>query len=73
MLTILVDSTTFKSKIEKSPELQMDFLLCEFLRKTPGEISELERKGLLTSEQKIFLQAGIAWKLENRIGGCPLF
>lgn len=34
---------------------------------------ELEKKGLLTFEQKCFLQAGIIWKLENHIGGCPLF
>lgn len=73
MLMILVDSTTFKSKIAKSPELQLDFFLCEFLHKTPGEISELEKNGLLTPEQKMFLVAGIAWKLENHIGGCPLF
>lgn len=69
----LQDSTTFKVKIEKSPELQADFLLCVLLRKTPGEILELEKKGLLTLEQKIFLQAGIIWQLENHIGGCPLF
>lgn len=33
---------------------------------------ELERQGLLTFEQKCFLYAGIIWKLENHIGGCPL-
>jgi len=63
----------FKISLEKSPELQLDFLLCEFLQKTPGEIMELEKQGLLTFEQKCFLQAGIIWKLENHIGGCPLF
>lgn len=62
----------FKNSIEKSPELQLDFFLCEFLHKTPGEIMELEKKGLLTFEQKCFLYAGIIWKLENHIGGCPL-
>ena len=73
MLTILQDSTTFKTKIEKSPELQADFLLCALLHRTPGEILELEKEGLLTVEQKMFLQAGIIWQLENHIGGCPLF
>lgn len=69
----LLDSKTFKSKIAKSPALQADFLLCMFLHKTPGEILELEEKGLLTIEQKIFLEAGIAWQLENHVNGCPLF
>lgn len=57
--------------IEDSPELQLDFLLCEFLHKTPGEITKLEKEGLLTFEQKMFLQAGIIWRLKNHIGGCP--
>ena len=72
MQTIQQDLKTFKTKIEKSPELQLDFLICEFLHKTPGEVAELERQGLFTVDQKLFLQAGIAWKLENHIGGCPL-
>ena len=63
----------FTEAINKSAELQLDFLLCAFLHKTPGEIIELEEKGLLTFEQKCFLQAGIIWQLENHIGGCPLF
>lgn len=66
-------SKTFKNSIEHSSELQIDFLLCEFLHKTPGEVMELERQGLLTFEQKMFLYAGIMWKIENHIGGCPLF
>jgi len=66
-------SMTFKNSIDNSPELQLDFLLCEFLHKTPGEIMELEKNGLLTFEQKCFLYAGIIWKMENHIGGgCPL-
>ena len=63
---------TFKNSIEKSPELQLDFLICEFLHKTPSEVRELEKKGLLTFEQKIFIQAGILWKRE-KLGGCPFF
>ena len=62
----------FKNSIEKSPELQLDFLICDFLHKTPMEVRELEKKGLLTFEQKIFIQAGILWKKEH-FGGCPFF
>ena len=62
----------FKTSIEKSPELQLDFLICEFLRKTPAEVRELEKEGLLTFEQKIFIQAGIIWK-RNHFSGCPFF
>ena len=60
----------FKTSIENSIELQLDFLMCEFLRKTPAEIRELEKQGLLTFEQKIFIQAGIIWK-RNNFPGCP--
>ena len=42
----------FKDSIEKSGELQLDFLLCQMLHRTPYEIQELERKGELTYEQK---------------------
>lgn len=62
--------TTFKNSIYNSPQLQLDFLICEFLHKTPAEIRELEKEGLLTFEQKIFIQAGILWKREH-FGGCP--
>ena len=62
----------FKNKIDNSPQLQLDFLICEFLHKTPAEIRELEKEGLLTFEQKIFIQAGIFWKRE-KFGGCPFF
>lgn len=61
----------FKNSLEKSGELQLEFLLCQMLARTPSEIRELERKGLLTFEQKCFLQAGILWSLEKGIGGCP--
>ena len=62
----------FKNSIEESPQLQLDFLICEFLHKTPAEVRELEKEGLLTFEQKIFIQAGILWKRET-FGGCPFF
>lgn len=60
----------FKTSIENSAELQLDFLVCEFLHKTPAEVRELEKQGLLTFEQKIFIQAGIIWK-RNHFSGCP--
>ena len=58
----------FKDSIEKSGEMQLDFLLCQMLHKTPYEIQQMEAKGELTYEQKCFLQAGILWALENGIG-----
>lgn len=64
-------SMNFKNSIDKSTELQLDFLLCQLLHRTPGEILELESKGLLTIEQKTFLQAGILWSLEKGLGTCP--
>lgn len=67
---ILKSSMNFKTSIENSPQLQLDFLICEFLHKTPAEVRELEKEGLLTFEQKIFIQAGILWKREH-FGGCP--
>lgn len=60
----------FKNSIEESPQLQLDFLICEFLRKTPAEVRELEKEGLLTFEQKIFIQAGIIWEKEH-FSHCP--
>lgn len=69
---ILKSLKNFKDSIEKSPALQLDFIVCEFLRKTPMEVYELEKQGLLTLEQKIFIQAGVMWKRE-KFGGCPFF
>jgi len=63
---------TFKNSIENSVQLQLDFLICEFLHKTPAEVRELEKNGLLTFEQKIFIQAGIIWKKQHN-PGCPFF
>ena len=63
---------TFKNSIEKSVQLQLDFLICEFLHKTPAEVRELEKNGLLTFEQKIFIQAGIIWKRQQN-PGCTFF
>ena len=63
---------TFKNSIDKSPELQLDFLICEFLHRTPAEVRDLEKEGLLTFEQIIFIQSGILVKRE-KLGGCPFF
>lgn len=60
---------TFKDKITNSNELKVDFLICKFLHKTPAEVYELEKQGLLTFEQKVFIAAGIAWDNENKF--CP--
>lgn len=64
-------SMIFKISFEKDSSMQLDFLLCQLLHKTPGEIRELEAKGLLTFEQKTFLQAGIIWAMEKGFGMCP--
>lgn len=64
-------SMNFKNSIDKSTDLQLDFLLCQLLHRTPAEIQELEKNGLLTTEQKAFLQAGILWSLEKGLGTCP--
>ena len=62
----------FKNSIEKSPQLQLDFMICKFLHKTPAEVREVEKEGLLTFEQKIFIQAGIVWERQQN-PGCPFF
>lgn len=70
---IVVFSTTFKDSLNKSGELQLDYLLCKFLQKTPAEVRELEQQGLLTFEQKVFIAAGITWEKENNPQFCPFF
>lgn len=62
--------TNFKNSIDKSVQLQLDYLICKFLHKTPAEVRELEKNGLLTFEQKIFIQAGMVWERQNN-PGCP--
>ena len=61
----------FKNSIDISGELQVDYLVCKFLQKTPAEIRELEKQGLLTFEQKVFIAAGIAWEREKNPQFCP--
>jgi hypothetical protein len=67
----VVSSTIFKNSIANSGELQVDYLVCKFLHKTPAEIRELEKQGLLTFEQKVFIAAGIAWDSEVHPSFCP--
>lgn len=67
---IVAFSMTFKNSIAKSGELQVDYLVCKFLHKTPAEIRELELQGLLTFEQKVFIAAGISWEKEHTLS-CP--
>lgn len=62
---------TFKNSIDKSGELQIDYLICKFLKKTPAEVRILEEQGLLTFEQKVFIAAGIAWEKEKNPSFCP--
>lgn len=61
----------FKTSITKYGELQVDYLICKFLHKTPAEVRELELKGLLTFEQKVFIVAGISWDYEQHPASCP--
>jgi len=37
------------------------------LRKTPSEIGELERKGFLSYEEKMFLYAFLQWRQEFQL------
>lgn len=64
-------SKTFRNSMKESSQLQLDFLLCQLLHRTPVEIQELERTGKLTFEQKCFLEAGILWAMEQGFGQCP--
>lgn len=62
---------TFKNSIANSGELQVDYLICKFLQKTPAEVRELEKEGLLTFEQKVFIAAGMTWDNEMHPSFCP--
>lgn len=68
---IVVSLMIFKNSIANSGELQVDYLVCKFLQKTPAEVRELEKQGLLTFEQKVFIAAGIAWDKEMHPSFCP--
>jgi hypothetical protein len=53
--------------------MQMEYFICRALGKTPGEIRELELRGLLTEEQKLFLIAGLEYEFEMTAERGPLF
>lgn len=54
----------YQQMIESSRQLQLDGELCLMLRRTPSEIAELEKNGLLTYDEKIFLYAFLNWRTE---------
>ena len=49
----------------------MDGAICKLLSKTPSQIFDLEKKGFLSYEEKIFLWAYSRWEtnfcLEHRV------
>lgn len=57
--------------IEDSAILQMDGAICKLLSKTPSQIYDLEKKGFLSYEEKLFLWAYSRWEmnfcLKNRV------
>lgn len=53
--------------IKDNASLQLDGELCLALRKTPSQIAELERKGLLSYEEKVFLWAFLRWRMEFQL------
>lgn len=53
--------------IKENPGLQLDGELCLALRKTPSQIRELEDKGYLSYEEKIFLWSFLRWRTEFQL------
>lgn len=53
--------------IKNNSSLQLDGELCLALRKTPSQIAQLEKEGLLSYEEKIFLWAFIRWRTEFQL------
>ena len=53
--------------IKDNASLQLDGELCLALRKTPSQISELEKNGYLSYEEKIFLWAFLRWRTEFQL------
>lgn len=53
--------------IKENSSLQLDGELCLALRKTPSEIAQLEKEGLLSYEEKIFLWAFLRWRMEFQL------
>ena len=53
--------------IEESSILQMDGEVCLALRKTPSQIYQLEKEGLLSYEEKVFLWAFCRWRMNFQL------
>jgi len=53
--------------IKENSSLQLDGELCLALRKTPSQIAQLEKDGLLSYEEKIFLWAFLRWRTEFQL------
>ena len=53
--------------IKENSSLQLDGELCLALRKTPSQIAQLEKDGLLSYEEKIFLWAFLRWRMEFQL------
>ena len=53
--------------IKENSSLQLDGELCLALRKTPSQIAQLEKEGLLSYEEKIFLWAFLRWRMEVQL------
>ena len=53
--------------IKENSSLQLDGELCLALRKTPSQITQLEKEGLLSYEEKIFLWAFLRWRMEFQL------
>lgn len=57
----------YYTQIKENRQLQLDGELCLFLRKTPTEVAKMEKEGLLSYEEKIFLYAFIQWRTEFQL------
>ena len=53
--------------IKENSSLQLDGELCLALRKTPSQIAQLEKEGLLSYEEKMFLWAFLRWRMEFQL------
>ena len=64
---ILLCFNEYYELIKENSSLQLDGELCLALRKTPSEIAQLEKDGLLSYEEKIFLWAFLRWRMEFQL------
>ena len=64
---ILLCFNEYYELIKENSSLQLDGELCLALRKTPSQIAQLEKEGLLSYEEKIFLWAFLRWRMEFQL------